>query len=530
MKRIILSLLVALSLGSPGFAQPLTGDEQIMHTLNRLTFGPRPGDLESVKRLGLENFIQQQLHPENIAEPDDVVALLHQSPAFSKTPLQLFISYGGPAIKQIRQESMGADGKLDEEKFKSARKQLYNELYEDVPKIKVLRGLESMRQLNEVMTDFWFNHFNICVNKGIDRIWIGSYEEQAIRPYVLGKFRDLLGATCHHAGMLFYLDNWQNNAGGAKASGKDKSDGSNENYARELMELHTLGVDGGYTQKDVTELARVLTGLGYSRPQRVGGRGRRGFGNNVIAAAFQGAQGPMGMTEVNVSREAERLGFVFNESRHDYGEKVVMGHVFKGTGEAEIEEALDFLSRHPSTAHHIAYQLAQYFVADEPPPALVDRLAKRFTDTDGDIREVMNTLIHSPEFSDSKYSEAKYKNPFRFAISTLRAVNAKPNTVQPVLAFLRLQGMPLYACLTPDGYKNTESAWLNSDALLRRINFASALSSGRMPALTNGPVDYQNVYQAVYGLVSQPTLQTVTKSPENLKCALLLGSPDFMKY
>jgi uncharacterized protein (DUF1800 family) len=374
-----------------------------------------------------------------------------------------------------------------------------------------VRALDSERQLQEVMVDFWYNHFNISINKGFDHVLVGAYEEQAIRPNALGRFRDILGATCYHPAMLFYLDNWQNAAAGsalgpafgnAKGQGKKKG-GLNENYARELMELHTLGVDGGYTQKDVIELARVLTGL--SLPTR-------GYWGQFYAV------------------------------RHDQGEKVILGHKITAKGAGEIEEALDFLARHPSTAHHISYALAQYFVADEPPKALVDRMAKRFSESDGDIKAVLTTMLESGEFFDGQYQNNKYKSPFRYAMSSLRASGSRPMHYEPIYSFLKLQGQPLYACLTPDGYKNTKEAWLNSDALLKRINFATAIGAagsaktagnfGGNRAFSQTSVQsYDQVLSTVNGgQLSARTSAVIAKSPEPLKLALLLGSPEFMSY
>ena len=276
-----------------------------------------------------------------------------------------------------------------------------------------------------------------------------------------------------------------NNPNGVNGQAR-KVGGLNENYARELMELHTLGVDGGYTQKDVNELARVLTGL------------------SLPSKGYWGQ---------------------FYPGRHDQGEKVVLGHKIKASGAGEIEEALDLLARHPSTAHHISFALAQYFVADQPPKALVDRMAKRFSESNGDIKAVLTTLFESPEFFDGQYQNNKYKSPLRYAVSSLRASGGRPQRYESIFSFLKLQGQPLYACLTPDGYKNTKDAWLNSDALLKRINFATAVgSAGNIQA-------YDQVLRTVNGgQLSSRTSAVIDKSGEQFKTALLLGSPEFMSY
>lgn len=489
-------------------------------------------------------------------------------------------------------------------------------MYLDAATARLTRAADSPRQLQEVMVDFWFNHFNVSIDKGLDHIWVGAYEETAIRPNSLGRFRDLLGATAHHAAMLFYLDNWQNTKastaegqafgqgpafgrgpgqgpgqgpgfgrgpgqgfaqgpGGsgqrlrqAQARAKGRFKGINENYARELMELHTLGVDGGYTQKDVQELARVLTGLGL--PAGAGGgfanrnqaqrrramleqaRGRAGAGQGQFGAGqgrFGAGQGRFGAGQGRFGNRQRqpgvrnygmpitadmipgdpKFGCYFDESRHDFGTKVLLGHTIQGKGEQEIEEVLDLLARHPSTARHISYKLAQYFVADEPPESLVKKLATRFTQTDGQIAAVLDTLFHSDEFWDTRYRNAKFKSPYRYLVSTMRATDAQIGNVMPLLGFLKQTGMPLYKCLTPDGYKNTEVAWLNQDNLINRLNFATAVGAGRFPGIRLSQSSADDAAQTV-GPMSDRTLSAIEKAPHQLRLALLLGSPEFMKY
>lgn len=484
---------------------PGDSDNDIVHILNRVTFGPRPGDIDHVKQVGIQKYIEEQLNPGSLNDPVDT------DPRFNKLkqdPTALIQDFQ-EMRKQVQQfkknEENADDGK------KQAAKEMQRNFYRSTEGMyknaKLERAILSQRQLQEVMVDFWYNHFNVFIGKGLDRVLCGPYEEQAIRPFVLGKFRDILGATCHHPAMLFYLDNWQNTSAGGtdrrNPNAKNKATGLNENYARELMELHTLGVDGGYTQKDVTELAHVLTGLGLA--------GRYNRNANVQ---------PVGP-----------FGAVFNERKHDFGEKVVIGHRIQGQGEQEIEDALDLLARQPATAHHISYQLAQYFVADNPPPQLVNRLAQKFTQTDGDIRKVMQALLSSPEFWDPKNEHTKYKSPFRYVISALRATGAQPEKPEVVLGFLTQQGQPVYGCLTPDGYKNTQDAWMNPDALLRRINFATALGAGQLPGITGEPPEYRMLGATISGSKFSPqTVATIAKQPEQMRSALLLGSPEFMRY
>jgi uncharacterized protein (DUF1800 family) len=339
----------------------------------------------------------------------------------------------------------------------------------ELAEAKLLRAIYSNRQLDEVMTDFWFNHFNVFVGKGPDRYMMNTYEREVIRPHALGKFKDILAATAKSPAMLFYLDNWQSvgpdsdlalygpQQGGRRGrfarprpQAKNRPSGLNENYAREIMELHTLGVDGGYTQKDVTELAKVLTGWTIEKPQ-LGG------------------------------------GFKFNERAHEPGPKYVLGHKVSGHGEKEGEEMLDVLAHHPSTAKFISRKLAMRFVSDNPPQTLVDRMAKTFLEKDGDIREVMRTMFHSPEFFAADAYRAKMKTPFEFVASSARASGADIQNAQPLVGTLNRMGMPLYAVQPPTGYSMKAEAWVNSSALLNRMNFALQLGSGKLPGTSLDP-------------------------------------------
>jgi uncharacterized protein (DUF1800 family) len=475
-------------------------DADIVHILNRIAFGPRPGDIEHVRQIGIQKYVEEQLNPQNMPDlvaGDPRFQTMHESAAELITEFQ--------NRNKMLQNAKKNDNFSEEERdaAKRALKQFYDQTQGAYKNARLERAINSPRQLEEVLTDFWYNHFNIFGGKNLDTVLCGPYEQQAIRPFVLGRFRDILGATCHHPAMLFYLDNWQNTA--PKAPGaRGRFTGLNENYARELMELHTLGVDGGYSQKDVTELARVLTGLSIP--------GRQANRNPNLQST-----GP--------------FGAVFDSSRHDYGTKVVLGKRISGTGEAEIEECLDMLARQPATAHHIAFQLAQYFVADVPPPQLVNKLAQRFQQTDGNIKDVMQTLLGSPEFWDPKYEHCKYKSPFRYVISSIRATGASIDRLDVINQFLKMQGQPLYGCLTPDGYKNVKDAWMNPDALLRRINFATAIGYGSLPGMNSSPPEYRQLGATISaGKFSNQTVATVAKQPEQLRSALLIGSPEFMRY
>lgn len=505
---VCLWLLSWIVSASPVLTASIPDDLKALHVLDRLAYGPSPGDVQKIRAMGINKYIEQQLAPYAIPLPEDLRRQLAGLDTLHMDPVQLFQEYGPP---------LKPDHQANPEAAKEAR-QRARVILEQSVQARLWRAVESPRQLQEVMVYFWFNHFNVYAAKGLDHLWIGAYEEQAIRPYALGSFRDLLSATARHPAMLFYLDNWQNTAPNSSGA-HGKFQGLNENYARELMELHTLGVDGGYTQNDVIALARILTGWGLGRPR---------------------------------GRDTSKGGFFFDPKRHDFGDKVFLGQTIHGSGIGEGEQALDMLARHPATAHHISYELAQYFVADDPPPALVNRLSQRFLATDGDIRAVLDTLFHSPEFWDQKYYGNKFKTPYQYLVSAVRAVGVKVNNVRPLYGMLMQQGMPFYGCLTPDGYKNTREAWLNPDAMTRRISFATALASGRLPlgqasyefgfqakrtdskyremAPAGEPTNAGELAKTLDNRLSAQTRSALETSPEPLRAAMILGSPDFMQH
>ncbi len=497
-----------------------TAEQQALHVLNRLGYGPRPGDVARVVQMGIPAYIQSQLAPEQIPLPPHLTQRL--------TQLETQREATGSTLAQfVAGRQQARDGDADKQQFRSR----VAHLAEQSAEARLARAIESPRQLEEVMVEFWFNHFNVYAGKGLDRALISSYERDAIRPNVLGNFRTLLGATAHHPAMLFYLDNWLSTKADyqprsrfglrqmGNAPAKGKTHGLNENYARELMELHTLGVDGGYTQKDVTELARMLTGWTFSA--------RRSAGSNDL--------------------------FEFDPARHDNGDKFWLSRTIRGNGLREGEIALDVLASHPATARHIAFKLAQFFVQDQPPAQLVDRLAKQFLDSKGEIRPVLVLLFSSTEFMAARGS--KFKTPYQFVVSAARAGNVPVQNIRPLLGTLNQLGMPLYGSPTPDGYKNTEAAWLNPDALSRRIQFATALATGRLP-LEQAPPDSpmskkQLEKQAMISaeikpnrpaLTPEPLLATLGpgispatrellgQQPPGLRAALILGSPDFMRH
>jgi uncharacterized protein (DUF1800 family) len=379
---------------------------------------------------------------------------------------------------------------------------------QDLAAAKLLRAVYSNRQLQEVLTDFWYNHFNVYLDKGQDRYFAPAYERDVIRPHVLGSFHDLLLATAQSPAMLFYLDNWQSAGPDQHLNPNRRQRGLNENYARELMELHTLGVDGGYTQKDVTEVARCFTGWTIRGPQRGG-------------------------------------GFEFNERMHDAGEKHVLAVTIPaGGGMDDGLRVIDILATHPSTAHFISKQLAIRFVADDPPEALVGRMARKFLDTRGDLREVMRTMIDSPEFRDPKYFRSKIKSPFELVTSAVRAVNGDLDYSFARQPLLNQLGEPLYRKQEPNGYSNVGADWLNDGSLLARMNFATALAGNKVagikvdvsqfagdPASTERALLLTNVSaETERSMLAAETSPAVARDATGISvAAVALASPDFQR-
>ncbi|SRR5579884_795310 len=538
-KRALLGLACALGLLGANTARQFTrqipGREKADQALNRLTFGPRPGDAGQVRKIGLKKWIDLQLHPDRIPENPVLTAKLKMLDTLSMSSSELVRNYPAPQmvrqmvngqlpfptdperrrmiqklvereerklgavpanapqpvalrdvlspeeIRSLRtgtpQQRMAALEAMPPEKqdeviaampngmlqpmFALATPELRRKIElaqgpaaviaRDLAESKLLRAIYSNRQLEEVLTDFWYNHFNVYLDKGADRYLVTAYERDMIRPHVLGKFRDLLEATAKSPAMLFYLDNWQSVGPqppprGGRA-GATQRRGLNENYGRELLELHTLGVDGGYTQKDVTEVARCFTGWSINQPQRGG-------------------------------------EFVFRERQHDRGEKVVLGVTIPaGGGIEDGEKVLDIVARHPSTARFISRKLAQRFVADDPPPALVDRMAQTFLKTGGDLRAVMKTMIDSKEFWSVGAYRSKIKSPFEMVVSAVRAVNGDVDFAQALMNQVAQLGEPLYRKVEPTGYSNASGQWLNSAGLLARMNFAVQLASNKVPGV-----------------------------------------------
>jgi uncharacterized protein (DUF1800 family) len=517
----------------------LTEEQRIVHVLNRLGFGARPGDVERVKAMGVENYINQQLNPEKISDSaaenrikDLQVLNMSTAELYEKFPQP------GQLLRQLQargaltadlaeardnrvkgaanaaalatpadqakgnQTAQPPANPLDNEKYRAAIQQYYREnglqqpqrIITELQASRILRAVYSERQLQEVMVDFWTNHFNVFAGKGADRWLLPSYDRDTIRPNAMGKFSDLLEATAKSPAMLFYLDNFQSVSPNAnrnqaprrprllaelvnlqrRREGNPMQDpvmrrppvqqqrrGINENYARELMELHTLGVDGGYTQKDVQEVARCFTGWTIFQPR----------GGAAAANALLGSE---------AARRSAGT-FFFNERAHDDGEKTVLGHkIPAGGGMKDGLMVLDILSHHQSTAKFIATKLVRHFVSDDPSPSLVDRVAATFTKTDGDIRETLKTIFFSPEFNSTTAYRAKIKRPFELVISAIRALGADTNGGPGTHQWIARMGEPLYGFQTPNGYSDLAESWVNTGGLLERMNFGLALASNRV--------------------------------------------------
>jgi uncharacterized protein (DUF1800 family) len=503
----------------------LSADEAILHALNRLAYGPRPGDIERVRQMGLAKWIDQQLNPNSI---DDraVEARLDAYPTLRMSSKQLLADYPQPkqAEKQAEKKTPANQTRGDAAAAVVAQDMNANQtnagesspaadapnsvspmkqpegnpftpgaggggkrgsltvdpnavpraiaddsrkpqrVVEELAMAKVTRAVYSDRQLQQIMDDFWFNHFNVFAGKGDVKWLMTSYERDVIQPHTLGKFKDLLNATAKSPAMLFYLDNYlsvdPNAAARAAAQraarqwrfgappprpqqGKKGTRGLNENYGRELMELHTLGVDGGYTQKDVTEVARCFTGWTIEKPK-------------------------------------QEATFKFDEKLHDPDPKIVLGKKIHAGGMKDGEQVIELLSKNPNTAKFISTKLARRFVSDTPPPALVARMAKEFQSSDGDIRAVMKAMIYSPEFWSRDAYRSKVKTPFELVVSTARALGTDVDTPMPLVQWTGRIGEPLYQCQPPTGYSDKADAWVNTGALLNRLNYSLALASNKV--------------------------------------------------
>jgi uncharacterized protein (DUF1800 family) len=472
----------------------LPADQQIIQALNRLTFGAKPGDALKVRAIGLDSWIDQQLHPDKIDDSalEQFVAkytVLHQD---QNELLQQYAQQQRER-QQVRKERIDSTRVMSAADSMAARQQLQQQfnltrqVVTQLQSSRVARAVASERQLQEVMTDFWENHFNIYAQKGgPEPYYLTDFDQNVIRPHALGKFRDLLEAVSKSPAMLFYLDNArsmadstrptlaaQNGPGGFQVrpmgrgglgammgamraaqqrqrqqqQQKQQRQGLNENYGRELLELHTLGVDGGYTQQDVINVARAFTGWTIKPPAQGG-------------------------------------GFIFRPQVHDAGDKIVLGHkLAAGRGEDDAEDVLDILAKSPATAHFISFKLARRFVSDSPSKALVDHAAQVYLKTDGDILEVLRAIITSPEFFSQQAFRSKVKTPFEVVVSAMRALNAAPDSTPRSAQVIAFLGQPIFGHQAPNGWPETGESWMNTGAILNRINFGMAAAAGRLPGV-----------------------------------------------
>lgn len=539
---IIATQIVVVAARKPA----LTQEQRIVHVLNRLGFGPRPGDVERVKAMGLENYINQQLAPEKIVDTvaenkvkDLSVLALSTAELYEKYPQRARL------IRQLQERGMlpkDQENPRENEETRKVIQEYYKEnglqqpqrMMAELHASRILRAVYSERQLQEVMVDFWTNHFNVFAGKGVDRWLLPAYDRDTIRPHAMGKFSALLQATAQSPAMLFYLDNFQSvspnaNRGRAQMQANAPAPprrGINENYARELMELHTLGVDGGYTQKDVQEVARCFTGWTIFQP--------RGAGLAPMQLRGDAARRIPGT-------------FFFNARTHDDGEKIVLGNkIPAGGGFNDGLKVLDILARHPSTAKFIATKLVRHFVSDTPPTALVDRVAAAFTKSDGDIRETLRVIFFSNEFDSADAYRAKVKRPFELVISAIRTLGADTNGGPGTHRWIERMGEPLYGFQTPNGYSDAAESWVNTGGLLERMNFGLALAGNRVQGtkvdltkLVTENSDKNKLVDAslrtiLAGEVSPATKQTLLKQldqtdPLAKVVGLILGTPEFQR-
>jgi uncharacterized protein (DUF1800 family) len=495
----------------------LPADQQIIQAINRLTFGPRPGDALKVRSIGLDKWIDQQLHPEKI-DDSAIDRFVAGYPAINRDQDDLLAQYTQQQRERREVKREKADSTMTAADSMALRKQmqqrgnLTRQVVTQLQSSRVARAVASERQLQEVMTDFWENHFNIYAQKGgPEPYYLRDFDQNVVRPRALGKFRDLLEAVAQSPAMLFYLDNARSMAdstrptlnaremrGGVRPMRRGglgamrgamrtaeqmqrqqqqqqqrPRQGLNENYGRELLELHTLGVDGGYTQQDVINVARAFTGWTIKPPAQGG-------------------------------------GFIFRPQVHDAGEKIVLGHkLASGRGMEDAEDVLDILAKSPATARYISFKLARRFVSDSPSKALVDHASQVYLRTDGDIREVLRAIITSPEFFSQQAFRSKVKSPFEVVVSAMRALNAEPDSTPRSAQVIAFLGQPIFGHQAPNGWPETGESWMNTGAILNRINFGMAVAAGRLPG-----VDIRSL----------PALDTIRSAPRDRQVDVVVAT------
>ena len=600
-----IALLAVCAVSVPTFAfareitraKPLTEDQKIVHVLNRLGFGARPGDIEKVRAIGIQKYIERQL--EAVAVEDTVAEKkVNDLEIFKMSTSEVFAKYPNPGalLRQLeggRQAQAAArnrqataakpngdsmtgeqpEGRMTTDEQRARREKLQalyreydlrpaNQLVPQIAANRVLRAVYSERQLQEVMVDFWQNHFNVFSGKAAVRWYIPSYERDVLRKNALGNFKDLVVGTAQHPAMLFFLDNFQSQAPNTQAAGRgalqralrngnldprrreqikqrqgltdaqldqrierakkagqaQRDRGINENYARELMELHTLGVDSGYTQKDIVDVARSFTGWTIADP--------RGY-RRAAAASIQGTEDrrlDRLQRMAGVPDDTESGEFYFNERWHDKNAKTVLGQKVEEGGIKDGLKVIDILVKHPSTAKFIARKLAVKFVNDNPSEALVGRIASAFSRSNGDIKTTLRAVFSDKEFFAPENYRAKVKTPFELAVSSIRAIGAETNGGPAMLAMLTKLGEVPYGYQAPTGYPDTAEDWVNTGALLERLNFAVAVASNRIPGTKVDLKSFESkdrskilnsaIEQILNGDVSAATRATLLKQVE----------------
>jgi len=500
-----LVLVLALAAQLP----TLTPRDSAFHALNRLAYGARPAEADSVARFGVMRWIERQLDPDHVSD-DHLGDREREFKILDYNRADLAGRYRDATRERQRlQRAAAATG--DSTRMRDARPmQEFRELGGELQQLAIVRAALSERQLREVMVDFWTNHFNVFVGKGADRFLLPSYIEETIRPRALGRFEDLLIATAQSPAMLFYLDNAQSVAPGSEPPRMRRFEpnrmprGINENYARELLELHTLGVDGGYTQQDIIEVARIFTGWSIEPPER-------------------------------------GSGFVFRDWAHDRGEKHVFGLTFNDDGKDEGIRLLKFLASRHATMHHVSAKLCARFVADDPPDGCIDAAVAAWQKTGGDIRAVLRAIFISPDFWSAQAVRSKVKTPFEFVVSAVRATGVEPDDTPRLAQLVARLGEPLYQQPAPTGYAETEAHWVNSGALLARMNAAMMLAKdcSSIPNID----DHAQLVDAIDQKLLAGTMSAHTKSvilvqltdindpgqARALAVGLALGGPDFQK-
>jgi len=489
----VICCLLILCGAAQSAAQSLPPEALAVHAVNRLTFGATPGEVDRVRAMGFAAYVDEQLAPEKLPDPQALVDRIAALKSASMDTVQLFRTYGPKAPGGPRKNPT-----MDEI---TAAKEKASFIHAEASEAKLWRILLSPRQLEELVCDFWYNHFNVPASKGLTHLWVGSYEREAIRPNALGRFEDLLLAVTRHPAMLIALENWQS-ASPESVQGKGKQRTLVEMHARELMTSHTMGPDARIKAQDVTTLAFILAGWSIGAPRT----------------------------------PQDKFGFVFDPDRHDSKDKTFLGKTIKASGFNEGVEALHLLATQPETARNICGKLIRFFLTEDVPKPLEESLSKVFLDSQGDIKAVLKALFTSPEFADRKYAGNKLRNPLRFVASVVRASGRPVYEVRSLAEHLEWLGMPLYEAPGVSGYKDSRDVWLAADLLLKRLELSWQAGAGGLPCWSPGtwkqvePLDAKALARTMGLALSPATGQAVESAAPGLKAGVLLGSPDGQQF